>query len=97
MQEILQNVQTLIIAAAPAITAIIALICGFIKIVSKFNDIIQQFKANKNETSAQLKSISDENKTLKTQLLIINEENIKLKKTMNEVLTQLTRVEHKGE
>lgn len=90
MEVILQNIETIIIAAAPAITAIFTMIFGFIKLVN-------QFKTNKDETSTKLNSIVEENKKIKSQLLIVNEENIKLKKTMNELLTNITKVEHKGE
>lgn len=87
---LLTQIETILIAATPAITSIIAMIIGFIKLVS-------QFKTNKNETLAKLKAVIDDDKEMKAQLVAINEENIKLKKIINELLTEITKIKHKGE
>lgn len=87
---LLTQIETIIIAAAPAITSIVAMIVGFIKLIG-------QFKANKNETLEKLKAVIDDDKEMKAQLVAINEENIKLKKTINELLTEITKIRHKGE
>ena len=87
---LLTQIGTIIIAATPAITSIVAMIVGFIKLIG-------QFKANKNETLEKLKAVIDDDKEMKAQLVSINEENIKLKKTINELLTEITKIRHKGE
>ena len=87
---LLTQIETIIIAATPAITSIVAMIVGFIR-------LIKQFKENKNETLEKLKAVVDDDKEMKAQLVAINEENIKLKKTINELLTKITKIKHKGE
>ena len=87
---LLTQIETIIIAATPAITSIIAMIVGFIK-------LIKQFKTNKDETLQKLKAVIDDDKEMKAQLVAINEENIKLKKIINELLTEITKIKHKGE
>lgn len=87
---LLTQIETILIAATPAVTSIIAMIIGFIKLVS-------QFKTNKNETLQKLKAVIDDDKEMKAQLVAINEENIKLKKIINELLTEITKIKHKGE
>lgn len=72
-----------VVAAAPAIVAIIGIITAVCKLMKSFNEL-------KGEV-VNVKEYTD----LKKELKEAHRENRELKKQLNEVLTALTRVEHK--
>ena len=71
------------VAAAPAIVAITGIIAAVCKLMKSFNEL-------KGEV-VNVKEYTD----LKKELKEAHKENRELKKQLNEVLTALTRVEHK--
>ena len=83
-----QELLTLIIAQLPAIAAIISAVISFIKNKHNIYTLGDKIENMKNQVLD-----AKEYKSLKQQLLIVHEENIKLKKTLNELLTKIDRVE----
>ena len=72
-----------VVAAAPAIVAITGIIAAVCKLMKSFNEL-------KGEV-VNVKEYTD----LKKELKEAHRENRELKKQLNEVLTAITRVEHK--
>lgn len=72
-----------VVAAAPSITAI----AGIFAAISKFCKVIAELKAEVTKTK--------EYDEVKTQLVVVHQENIELKKKLNELLITLDKVQRK--
>lgn len=87
----LEQIYTLIIAAAPSITAIIGIIFAVIKGIKNnkttSKDILDKFEELREEVF-NTKEYSD----LKAQLQIAHQENYALKKKINELLTKIDHI-----
>ena len=96
MQNILNEVYLWIIAAAPAITAVAAIICSVIKMINNakhsnkvLTDKFEQLETTVKDTS-KLDALVLENQVLK-------QENREIKKLLKQVLTELTKVQQPEE
>lgn len=80
-----------IVAAAPAIAAIFTIIAAVVKMVrtnkSELKAVVDAFNELKNEV-VNVKEYSE----VKRELAAVHRENAELKKQMNELLTELTRI-----
>lgn len=87
----LEQIYTLIIAAAPSITAIIGIIFAVVKGIKNnkttSKDILDKFEELREEVF-NTKEYSD----LKAQLQIAHQENYALKKKINELLTKIDHI-----
>lgn len=87
----LEQIYTLIIAAAPSITAIIGIIFAVVKGIrnnkTTSKDILDKFEELREEVF-NTKEYSD----LKDQLQIAHQENYALKKKLNELLTKIDHI-----
>ena len=87
----LEQIYTLIIAAAPSITAIIGIIFAVVKGIKNnqttSKDILDKFEELREEVF-NTKEYSD----LKDQLQIAHQENYALKKKINELLTKIDHI-----
>lgn len=82
-----------IIAAAPAVAAIFSIIAAVVKLIrtnkSELKVLIDAFNALKQEVIN-----TKEYTEIKQELAAVHRENAELKKQMNQLLTELTRVKH---
>ena len=80
-----------ILAAAPALTAIVGIITAVIKLINSGKDtngkLISKFEEVRTEVMK-----TKEYESLKEELKIAHQENRELKKKMNELLTKIDRV-----
>lgn len=87
-----EQIYTLIIAAAPSITAIIGIVFAIVKGIKNnkttSKDIIDKFEEMREEVF-NTKEYSD----LKAQLKIAYQENYELKKKLNELLTKIDHIQ----
>lgn len=90
----IENIYLIILAAAPALTAIIGIITAVLKMIKEGKntnkEIINKFEEVRQEIF-NTKEYSD----LKDQLAIVHQENAELKKTINELLTKIDHVARK--
>lgn len=90
----IESIIALIVAAAPALTAIIGIIAACIKLISankvSSKEVITSFENLKQEVLN-----TKEYEDLKTQLRLVHEENVVLKKKLNELLTKIDHIERK--
>ena len=90
-----EQIYTLIIAAAPSITAIIGIVFAIVKGIKNnkttSKDILDRFEEMREEVM-NTKEYSD----LKDQLQIAHQENYALKKKLNELLTKIDHI-HRNE
>lgn len=96
MENILNEVYLWIIAAAPAITAVVTIICSVIKMINNakhsnkaLTDRFNQLETTVKDTS-KLDALVLENQVLK-------QENREIKKLLKQVLTQLTKIDQSEE
>lgn len=86
----------LIIAAAPAISAVVGVFAAIKKVIAntadKSKEVIEELKVLKTEVKN-----SKEYDELKDQLKVVHLENIQLKKKLNELLNKIDRVNRKDE
>lgn len=91
----LETIYAVIIAAAPALTAIIGIIFAVIKGIKTSKttsaDVIDKFEEVRQEIFN-----TKEYSELKTQLMIAHQENYELKKKLNELLTKIDHI-HRNE
>lgn len=91
-----EQIMTIIVAAAPSITAIVGIVAAVIKGIrsnkATSQDVIDKFEEVRQEIF-NTKEYSD----LKNQLTLAHRENIELKKKLNELLTKIDRIERSEE
>lgn len=90
----IENLIIWLLAAAPAITAILGIVAAAIGIF-KNNKANYKTLADKFEEVKQQVLDMKEYQSLKDQLQIVHQENIELRKKLNELLTAMTNVTHK--
>ena len=97
----IETIYAIILAAAPALTAIIGIIASVIKIKNnnkesnvalsnKIDESIESFEMVRREVMN-----TKEYESLKTQLAIAHQENIELKRQLNELLTKIDGIARK--
>lgn len=90
----IEQIYALIVAAAPALTAIIGIIFAVVKGIktskSTSKDVINKFEEVRQEIFN-----TKEYEELKAQLVLVNQENLELKKKINELLTKIDHVQRK--
>lgn len=90
----IEQIYALIVAAAPALTAIIGIIFAVVKGIktskSTSKDVIDKFEEVRQEVFN-----TKEYSELKDQLKIAHQENYELKKKLNELLTKIDRIQRK--
>lgn len=96
MENILNEVYLWIIAAAPAITAVAAIICSVIKMINnaKHSNKVLTEKFDRLETTVKDTSKLD---ALILENQVLKQENREIKKLLKQVLTQLTKVQPEEE
>ena len=90
----LETISGLFIAAAPAITAVIGIIAAVKKCITTHADKSKEVMNELIELKKEVKD-SKEYDNLKDQLTIVHQENVVLKKKINELLTKIDRVARK--
>lgn len=92
----MEYLMTIIVAAAPSITAIIGIVFAIIKGIKSNKDtskaVIDKFEEVRQEIFN-----TKEYSELKDQLKIVHQENIQLKRKLNELLTRLDRIDRSKE
>lgn len=84
----LETIIGCLVSVAPSLTAVIGCIITFIKSKAINQIVVNKFEELKEEVIS-----TKEFNELKSQLLIVHQENIELKKTINELLTKIDKVE----
>lgn len=74
-----ETIMNLIIAIAPALTAVLGIILAALKVVAIIKDMVNNQKASVDEQNAYLKKVAEENKVLRSQVsdLITKLDNVK--------------------
>ena len=90
----IENLIIWLLAAAPAITAILGIVAAAISI---FKNNKTNYKALTDKFEELKQQVLDmkEYQYLKDQLQIVHQENIELRRKLNELLTTMTNVTHK--
>lgn len=97
----IETIYAIILAAAPALTAVIGIIASVVKIKNnnkesnialshKIDESIESFEMVRREVMN-----TKEYESLKAQLAIAHQENIELKKQLNELLTKIDGIARK--
>lgn len=97
----IETIYAIILAAAPALTAVIGIIASVVKIKNnnkesnvalsnKIDESIESFEMVRREVMN-----TKEYESLKTQLAIAHQENIELKRQLNELLTKIDGIARK--
>ena len=92
----MEYLMTIIVAAAPSITAIIGIVAAVLKAI-KNNKATSKDVINKFEEVRQEIFNTKEYSELKDQLKIVHQENYELKKKLNELLTKIDRIDRSKE
>lgn len=87
-----EQIMSVVVAAAPAITAIIGCVVTFLKNKTTCQSVVNKFEEVRQEIF-NTKEYSD----LKDQLKIVNQENYELKKKLNELLTKIDKIDRSKE
>ena len=91
-----EQIMTIIVAAAPSITAIVGIVAAVIKGIrsnkATSQDVIDKFEEVRQEIF-NTKEYSD----LKNQLTLAHQENRELKKKLNELLTKIDKIDRSKE
>lgn len=87
-----EQIMTIIVAAAPAVTALIGIIGAVCKLKNSDKEVIDKFEEVRQEIFN-----TKEYEALKAELKIAHQENRELKKKINELLTVIDRVARKEE
>lgn len=87
-----EQIMTVIIAAAPALTAIFGIITAVIKLKKSDKFVIDKFEEVREEIFN-----TKEYEALKAELKLAHQQNRELKKKINELLTVIDRVVRKEE
>ena len=89
-----EQIMTIVVAAAPSLTAIIGIVAAVVKGVKSnkatSKDVIDKFEEVRQEIF-NTKEYSD----LKNQLTLAHQENRELKKKINELLTKIDHIQRK--
>lgn len=89
-----EQIMTIVVAAAPSLTAIIGIVAAVVKAIKSnkatSQDVIDKFEEVRQEIF-NTKEYSD----LKNQLTLAHQENRELKKKFNELLTKIDRIHRK--
>lgn len=83
-----EQIMSIIVAAMPAITAVVGCIVTFLKNKSTCQGVVDKFEEVRSEIF-NTKEYSD----LKEQLKLVHIENYNLKKTLNELLTKIDKIQ----
>ena len=89
-----EQIMTIIVAAAPSLTAIIGIVAAVIKGI-KSNKATSQTVVDKFEEVRQEIFNTKEYSDLKNQLTLAHQENRELKKKINELLTKIDHIQRK--
>ena len=87
-----EQIMSIVIAAAPSISAIVGIIVAIVKGI-KSNDTTSKAVIDKFEEVRQEIFNTKEYEELKAQLVLVHQENLELKKKLNELLTKADRIE----
>lgn len=87
-----EQIMSVVVAAAPAITAIIGCVVTFLKNKTTCQSVVNKFEEVRQEIF-NTKEYSD----LKDQLKIAHQENYELKKKLNELLTKIDKIDRSKE
>lgn len=87
-----EQIMTIIVAAAPAATALIGIIGAVVKLKNSDKVVIDKFEEVRQEIFN-----TKEYEALKAELKIAHQENRELKKKINELLTKIDRIARKEE
>ena len=82
-----EQIMTVVVAAAPAITALIGIIGAVCKLKNSDKEVIDKFEEVRQEIFN-----TKEYEALKTELKMAHQENRELKKKINELLTAINKV-----
>ena len=88
----MSNLMAIVVAAAPALASIIGIVAAVIKNKNITAEVIDEF-AKVREEVANTKEYTD----VKNQLKIVYQENIELKKKLNELLTKIDKIDRSKE
>lgn len=91
-----EQIMTIVVAAAPSITAIIGIVTAVVKGISS-NKSTSQDVINKFEEVRQEIFNTKEYEELKEQLTLAHQENRELKKKINELLTKIDKIDRSKE
>lgn len=92
----LDQIIEIAVAAGPAIAAIVGAIIAHVKTVNKTTNSNDKVVAKFEEVRQEIFN-TKEYKELKEQLAIVYQENINLKRTLNELLTKIDKIQRKGD
>lgn len=87
----LDQLYVLIMAAAPALTTILGVVLAVIKIIKSTKNTNKEVLDKFEEVRQEIFN-TKEYEDLKAQLLVAHQENIALKKTINELLTKIDHI-----
>lgn len=87
-----EQIMTIIVAAAPAISAILGIVVAVLKNKKITGEVINKFEEVRLEIFN-----TKEYSELKDQLKIVNKENAELKKKLNELLTKIDKIDRSKE
>lgn len=96
MENILNEIYLWIIAAAPAITAVITIICSVIKMINNAKHSNKALTDKFEELSTTVKDTSKLD-ALVLENQVLKQENREIKKLLKQVLTELTKVQQPEE
>ena len=87
-----EQIMSVVVAAAPALAAIIGVVAAVLKNKSITSGVIDKFEEVRLEIFN-----TKEYSELKDQLKIVNQENAELKKKLNELLTKIDKIDRSKE
>lgn len=87
----IENIILYVIAAAPALVSIISIVAAAIKLIKFIKTIISELITVVNSLKQEVLN-TKEYQSIKEELKTAHQENIELKKLLNECLTELTKV-----
>lgn len=99
----LETIITAILAAAPALTAIIGIIAAMVRLINAGKDNSKEITGKFAEAMTTFEKVrqevldTKEYEELKSQLLIAHQENRELKKKINELLTKIDHIKREEE
>lgn len=87
-----EQIMSVVVAAAPALAAIIGVVAAVLKNKSITSQVVDKFEEVRLEIFN-----TKEYSELKDQLKIVNQENVELKKKLNELLTKIDKIDRSKE
>lgn len=91
------DIENLLIAALPSLTAILTILVTAIKFIGKFTNTDTHIRENLDKLKESKEITDEEVKRLKAKIDVLLDDNKKLKKQLAELLTDLTKIYHKPE